>query len=257
VLDFPYLPRLPIDKTDAYRNLEQAIRCLEARIQALTFAQAQTDDGLADRLIAFWSALSAAQLALGESESMGLPDTIQELRVYREPEAEFAATVLTCGARALFPKLRDKALIERVRKLVRDVLDSLHHFGESNRKWHHVKNRIAEYAEALLDALRPAGLADRVTPPQKLEPRWDGMRLWYGERELRSYQKRAAPRQAPILEALEKAHWPDRPVQLPESCWADLHITLKRINEKIKDCLLELHAGGDGHSVFWSKNEEV
>jgi hypothetical protein len=39
------------------------------------------------------------------------------------------------------------------------------------------------------------------------KPRWDGVILWYGKTKLRSYQRKEAPVQAAILNALEEAGW--------------------------------------------------
>jgi hypothetical protein len=96
------------------------------------------------------------------------------------------------------------------------------------------------------------------TPPDPpVKPRWDGVVLWYGDIELRSYQKRVAPEQAEILVALQKAGWPQHRVGLPESCWPTLHSAIKRINDRIKDRTIQLQSGGDGKSVLWAKSKEV
>jgi hypothetical protein len=74
---------------------------------------------------------------------------------------------------------------------------------------------------------------------------------------LRSYQRRAAPKQAAILAAFERAGWPAHPVRLPESCWPALGTTLSRINGKIKDGIIRLQSAGNGESGIWSKNSQV
>lgn len=90
--------------------------------------------------------------------------------------------------------------------------------------------------------------------PLQVKPHWDGVILSFDGIKLRSYQKRAAPDQAAILAALQKAGWPDHRIVLPESCWPTLHITIKRINDKIKDRIIQLQSGGNGKSVIWKKN---
>jgi hypothetical protein len=92
---------------------------------------------------------------------------------------------------------------------------------------------------------------------QSERPRWDGMCLWYGDRELANYQKKQAPNQTAILDVMQQAGWPSHRVLLPEACWQNLPITLYRINAKIKGRIIQLHAAGDGHSVIWKKNPDV
>ena len=86
------------------------------------------------------------------------------------------------------------------------------------------------------------------------KPRWDKVRLCYGEVELRNYQRKAAPEQAAILEALERAGWPTGPVQLPEACGKTLNKTLHHLNAKINNHAIVIRAGGDGKSVLWQRN---
>jgi hypothetical protein len=99
---------------------------------------------------------------------------------------------------------------------------------------------------------KPTEASDKI-----IKPRWDGVSLWIGGIELRSYQKRAASEQAAVLDALEQAGWPLQRVQLPEACCHTLSITLYRINEKINDRIIQLQSGGDGKSVLWRRRSEM
>jgi hypothetical protein len=257
VLDFSYLRRLPFDKAGTYRNLAKALRSLEEHMRPLTLAQALADDGLAEALMAFHAALREAQQAMGEDVQVKLSQTIDDLRWSMEPGGEWPASYLMCGDRARFPNLTGEDLTKRTRKQVRDLLAALPRFCEPNSTWQHIKNRIAAYANALLVAVKPDGLEVRKRRPTQQRPRWDGMILWYGDTELRTYQKRAAPNQAAILSALQRARWRKSPVPLSGKPLETLHVTLGRINEEIKDKLISLHAAGDGKSVFWRQNAQV
>jgi hypothetical protein len=126
-------------------------------------------------------------------------------------------------------------------------------FGNPSEMWHDIGKRIVEYTDALLDAFNPRGSASRQGQHRD-RPRWDGVRLSYGNIELRNYRRKSAPEQAAVLAAMEKANWPDHAVRLPEACWPNLNTTLRHINEKIKNGLIRLSAAGDGRSVIWHKS---
>src|SRR5262249_36573645 len=133
LLDFSYLQRLPTNKIGVYRNLETALRQLEKRIHVLTFTQAQAEDGLAEWLIALATSLEEVRDALGNNQSEKLSDTFQDLRA-SEADAEWAVSFLISGDQRRFPQLRGRAFIKRVQKLVRELLKSLPHFGDPDRK---------------------------------------------------------------------------------------------------------------------------
>ena len=92
---------------------------------------------------------------------------------------------------------------------------------------------------------------------QNTRPRWDGIRLWLGENQILDYQKKAAPEQAAILDALQKVRWPTDPVPLDKAYWSTRSVNCCRINKKMKDHRIRLHAAGDGKSVTWSRTSEM
>jgi hypothetical protein len=252
-LDFTYLPRIPPDKIEVYRSLENATRRLQQDIQGLTFTQAQVNDELAERLLAFWAALEDAQRALGENEPKKLLDTVDALRRCGPPWADWPARLLGCESRAFVAGVKPENRIEKAQVLVKRVLDDVHRSEVEDELWHHMKKRVSEYADALLAALNPGGATENRRN-QWERPRWDGVRLWYGDQVVRSYQRKAAPNQAKILAALEAAGWPDTPVPVDKECGSTLSITLHRINEKIKDRIICLQSAGEGgKSVIWKK----
>jgi hypothetical protein len=277
-LDLSYWPRIPNDKASAYRDVETAIRRLQDHVRPLTFAQAKADDTLADRLIEFGTALEAAQQTLGENAPK-LSDTLGRFGV--ADGAVPAERILRAGTwfHCINTRMRG-----------REVLCNLEtNFPrQPELGWHDIKMRVTEYADALLDAIKPMCLhkgakpeqfvaqksagdesrtvLDRMDeligvirkamkPNQGIRPRWDGVRLHLGDKVVRSYQRRAAPSQARILKALEDAGWPQRKVQLPESCSSSLNININRINQKITGHIIQLQAAGDGKSVLWKKTQ--
>jgi hypothetical protein len=253
VFDFTNLPRLSTDMIVVYQKLEEAIHTLKQRMTALKLDDDKAADGLVEPLLNFWCAMQDVQSALGENGLVRLSDTLDQLRWAFAGAAESAALLLGAASKTQFPHMSDDDFHKRAHQAVRGWMNSVKWSPNPDGTWRHINMRIAEYTDALLKALNP--YAPAANPARHLQrPRWDGMRLWHGQVELRSYQKRFAPNQAAILDALEVAQWPEHPVRLPESCWPSLHITLKRINEGIKDSLIQLQAGGDGQSVLWSNN---
>jgi hypothetical protein len=111
-----------------------------------------------------------------------------------------------------------------------------------------VKKLLAWRRDGLLPARTPR------RPKEPVKPRWDGMILWYGDTELLSFPKKAAPAQEAILAALEKAGWPPRRVAVPQKSGGALRKIINAMNEKIKGGILRLHAGGDGKSVTFTVN---
>jgi hypothetical protein len=178
-----------------------------------------------------------------------------------------ADTAKTSAAKAwrpgLLPEVAQSYLA--LRESVADVLGELG-WGEMEADKPFLWNSSAlpvrsEKTSQLLDYVNysVARLAQRLATlrPKKIKPHWDGVILWFGDLKLLNYQRRVAYKQAAILAALEKAGWPSHPVRLEDKHTLTLHVTLKRINDKIKNRIIRLQAGGDSKSVIWSKKDEV
>src|SRR5258708_6428214 len=139
-LDFTYSPKIPLDKSFAYRVLKGAASRLQQHLNKLTFTEAQADEGLVERLIDFGKALEGAQKTLGENEPCKLSDTAYELTRNLQPGSWWAGSLLQFGIH--FREFNTK-------RAVHDLLNHYPRRGDDNKLWHHIKKRVAEYANAL------------------------------------------------------------------------------------------------------------
>jgi hypothetical protein len=90
---------------------------------------------------------------------------------------------------------------------------------------------VAEASRRTDEPYSNRSLEQRVAH-QEIKPRWEGRRLWFGEKLVREYGREAS-RQFPLLEAFEAAHWAERiPSPLEEDA---LSLTIKDLNRMIKD----------------------
>jgi hypothetical protein len=108
--------------------------------------------------------------------------------------------------------------------------------------------------------LTPAGaaLAEVLLggPPAQVRPRWDGSRrLWYGALLVKEFS-REAPDQRTLLDALERAGWPDvftNPLLggSPAECRLRLRQTVKSLNRRRASLVLHFQAIRGGQALRW------
>jgi len=91
--------------------------------------------------------------------------------------------------------------------------------------------------------------------PASQKPRWDGKKLWMGNRLVRDYSKKAAPEQAGILRAFEVAGWPESIVILPDKAETDdkrnLSTTINHLKSKLAPGTINFGGDGSGLGVKW------
>lgn len=90
-------------------------------------------------------------------------------------------------------------------------------------------------------SLSPNSSPSAVVP---LRPRWDGVRLWLGDRVIRPFQ-RFAPRQAVLLSAFEARGWPIEPIAdpFPPEPSDDPEDARKRLRATVENLNRELSRG--------------
>lgn len=90
-------------------------------------------------------------------------------------------------------------------------------------------------------------------------PRWDGVRLWLGDRVIRPFE-RLAPRQALVLAEFERRGWPvepipdpfpPEPVDGPEDARRRLRMTVENLNRELP--VGTIHFRMIGTYVWWER----
>ena len=172
-IDLTFLSSLPIEQDAIFRALENTAESLKECLSKMSLAEARTANAaerLAPLLVGFcdalWAALAVGRDWGGGAAALGREDRDLVNAVFslyenlpHRPQAHAAQQLLRLGVRDV-PQEGEYEM--RVEAAKRDLQQTDRFYGADEPKWRQLRNTLAIYTDALLDALKPAELGCEI-----------------------------------------------------------------------------------------------